>query len=123
MPLVHHAPRAPVAAAILAAAALSGCLGDESAGESQPAGARIGVPIRTADCGDWRKATPRERAGTIDDIEAFAGGPGGPPGAHGTTLPDDDAYRLFESYCRTRFARGFTLYRLYTRAAGFSRRR
>jgi hypothetical protein len=123
VPLVHHSARAQVAAALLAAAAaLSGCLGDGSSSD-QPAaaGARIGVPIRTADCGDWRRATPRERAGTIDDIEAFAGGPGGPPGAHGTTLPDDDAYRLFESYCRNRFARGFTLYKLYARAAGFSR--
>ena len=123
MPLVHHARRAPVAAVLLAAAGFSGCFGDDSSGQSQPAGARIGVPIRTADCGDWRRATPRERAGTIDDIEAFAGGPGGPPGARGTTLPDDDAYRLFESYCRNRFAQGFTLYKLYARAAGFSRRR
>jgi hypothetical protein len=123
VPLVHHAARAQVAAAVLAGVALSGCLGDGSSSEQPAAGARLGVPVRLADCGDWREATPRERAGTIDDIRSFAGGPAGPPGGRGVTLPDEEAYELFESYCRNDFARGFKLYKLYARAASFRSRR
>ena len=103
--------------------ALSGCLGSGSSDQAPAAGARIGVPIRLANCSDWRKASPREREGTVDAIRGFAGGPAGPPGGHGATLPDDDAYQLFESYCRNDLARNFTLYRLYTRAAAFRRHR
>jgi hypothetical protein len=71
------------------------------------------------DCSDWRKATPSERSGIVKVIRGFAGGPTGDPGRRGATLPDDKAYDLFEGYCRRDFARGFKLYKLYTRAASF----
>jgi hypothetical protein len=68
----------------------------------------------------------RERYGTIRDLRDFAGGPAGSGSeggsGHGATLDDDKAYKLFENYCAEDFARGFKLYKLYTRAAAFTAR-
>jgi hypothetical protein len=104
---------------VLAAIALTGCLGSDSGGQPASAGARIGVPARLVTCTDWRESTPSERSGVIKAIRQFAGGPTGTPGRSGATLPDDKAYELFEGYCRRDYARAFKLYKLYTRAASF----
>jgi hypothetical protein len=109
------------AAAIVAAAALTGCTGSGS-GEPQRASNFVPgaeVPVRLVDCGDWRAADPRERSRTVTALGKFAGGVSGSPGGHGATLETDSAYELFDSYCAKRFARGFKLYKLYTRAAAF----
>jgi hypothetical protein len=37
----------------------------------------------------------------------------------GHTLPDDSAYEIIDSPCENSYARGFLLYEIYTRAAGF----
>jgi hypothetical protein len=117
--LVHHTRRASVAA-LVAGLALSGCLGGDSSGGRARAGARIGAPLQLADCSDWHKATPAERQGTIRQLRGFAGGPvGETPGLHGATLDDDAAYRVLDDSCRHDYARGFKLYKLYTRAAAF----
>ena len=50
-------------------------------------------------------------------IRDFAGGPTGSPGGYGVTISDEHAYHLFQGYCSASFARGFRLYKLYTRAA------
>ena len=123
--LVHHARRASVAAALVAGLALSGCLGGTSSGDRPAsAGARIGTPLQLANCRDWRKATPPERQGTVRDLRGFAGGPvGESPGLHGATLDDDAAYQVLDDSCRRDFARGFKLYKLYTRAAAFRKQR
>lgn len=116
--MVHQAARAAVAAA--AALALTGCLGDDTSG-APPAsqGAGVGQPIQLANCRDWRRASPRQRMHTINELKAFAGGPTGSAGRRGATLDDDRAYKVLEGYCRPEFARGFKLYKLYTRAAAF----
>lgn len=116
--MVHHAGRAAVALA-LAGLGLSGCLGgDSSGGRPASAGARIGTTLNLADCSDWRRATPSERDGIVHELRGFAGGPTGEsPGRHGATLPDDKAYQLLQNTCRQDFARGFKLYKLYTRGA------
>lgn len=64
----------------------------------------------------------RERYGTIEQIKEVAGGPvpTASGGGRGATLPDDKAYDLFETWCSKQYARGFKLYKLYARAAGFS---
>jgi hypothetical protein len=108
-------------------AALSlGACGD-SGSSGPPAaeqGADIGQPPSLADCTDWKRANLRERYGTIRQIRDFAGGPvGAAPGGHGATLPDDKAYKLFERSCGNYYARGFKLYKLYTRAAAFQHAR
>jgi hypothetical protein len=35
-------------------------------------------------------------------------------------LEEEQAYDLFQAYCKQPFARGFLLYKLYGRAAGFA---
>jgi hypothetical protein len=124
--VVHDAARARVATSLCLAAALaaSGCTGGGSGGAApEPnAGARIGQPTRLVACGDWNEAGVRERYGTIEALSAFAGGQTGTPPGHGATLDHDAAYELFERYCSNEFARGFRLYKLYTRAAAFTRR-
>jgi hypothetical protein len=128
--MVPHARGTQVAArgaaAILAALALTGCLGSDSGsgeGSAPRAGARIGE-VRLADCDDWNQSGVRERFGTVRDLREFAGSqvPSGSPGGHGATLGDREAYDYFERYCKQRFARSFKLYKLYTRAAAFRRR-
>jgi hypothetical protein len=108
-----------------AALSLGACGGSGSS--SPPAaeqGADIGQPPSLADCTDWKRANLRERYGTIRQIRDFAGGPvGSAPGGHGATLPDDKAYKLFERSCGNYYARGFKLYKLYTRAAAFQHAR
>lgn len=108
-----------MAAAVLVAAGLSAC--SESGGDPpvDGAGIGIGVPIRLADCTDWRKADAAARLGTVGQIRDFAGGPVGSRGGRGATLPDERAYDLFQGYCENEFARAFKLYKLYTRAAAF----
>ena len=53
-------------------------------------------------------------------LRDFAGGPTGSPAGHGNVLSDKRAYELLENWCANDFARGFKLYKLYTRAAAFS---
>ena len=111
----------PAAAMLLACVALTGCSDDGSVPQGG-AGDGIGAPVRSANCTDWKKAGPSERRQSLDQIRAFAGGPV-EQGGHGNTLDDDKAYRLFENWCSHDYARGFKLYKLYTRAAAFSPRR
>ena len=113
--MVHHAARAALAAAL--ALALPGCLGDDSSGGSPP-GQGVG-PIQFANCRDWNEASPRQRAHTVRELRAFAGGPTGSEGRSGATLDDDRAYDLLDGNCERDFARGFKLYKLYNRAASF----
>jgi hypothetical protein len=79
----------------------------------------MAISVRVYDCEAWRSAGHRERLDAVDAIERFAGGPSDSPGGHGQTLSDEDAYSLFESYCKQDFATKFKLYKLYTRAAAF----
>ena len=117
--MVYTAARAALAAAF--ALALPGCLGDDSSGAPAPGqGAGVGQPIQLANCRDWNKADPRQRSHTVKDLKAFAGGPtGGSAGRTGATLSDDRAYEVLEDTCDAEYARGFKLYKLYTRAAAF----
>jgi hypothetical protein len=82
------------------------------------------VPLRLAECSDWRKGSVAQRRGTVVQIREFAGGPvGSSQGIRkGLVLGDSQAYLLLDRYCSKRFARGFRLYQLYTRAAAFAGR-
>jgi hypothetical protein len=88
-------------------------------------GVNIGEPINLADCHDWNEANLLERLGTIRELKDFAGGPvvgnnASAPSGRGSVLSDKQAIDLFDNYCKEDFARGFKLYRLYGRAAGFA---
>ena len=128
MLLVSHAARAQVAALALAAAGLAGCNGSDSgSGQTAPrssGGERIGAPVRLANCRDWERATLRQRLGTLKELRKVLGASTGTPGrGYGRTLDDRKADDLFDRACGRSFAKGFKLYKLYARAAAFSRRR
>ncbi len=111
-----------VAAVLLCAAALGGCLGDKATEPSaKAAGADIGGSIRISDCAGWRAAGPAQRKQTVRDIRSFAGGSVGESNRDGATLSDAKAYELFQGACRQGFAKRFKLYKLYTRAAAFQK--
>ena len=82
------------------------------------------MPLRLAECSDWRKGTVEERRGTVVQIREFAGGQVGSSQGiqRGPVLNDGQAYRLLDGYCSKRYARGFRLYILYVRAAAFAAR-
>lgn len=115
-------PRALTVAALATAAALTGCMGgDEAANRAQlETDARLGQPVRLADCEGWQEAGARERYGTVEALRRFAGDRSGSPGGHGATLDDSDAHDLLDRACAQPYARAFKLYKLYTRAAAFA---
>jgi hypothetical protein len=99
---------------------MSGC-GSSSGSPDQAtgnAGPHIAVPLRLADCTDWKQADAAERLGTVRQLRDFTAGPAGAP--QGAVLEDEQAYKLFQNYCSNEFARGFKLYKLYGRAAAFA---
>jgi hypothetical protein len=120
--LVQHSLRAAVA--VTATLAFGGCSGSD--GDNPPpvdGGERIGAPVRLANCRDWNGATLRQRHGTVREIRQVLGGElGGEGGARGRTLDDRKAYDLFDRACSRPYAKGFKLYKLYSRAAAFSQR-
>jgi hypothetical protein len=130
--LVHHAvetlngPRRrallSLSTPLCCLALLSGC----GASASKPwagslAAHGVGESIRLANCTDWRKGTDAERRKTVAELREFAGGQVGSSVGiqRGPVLLDKSAYVLFEKYCANYFARGFKLYKLYTRSAAF----
>jgi len=78
-------------------------------------------PVRTSDCGDWKKGTSGERHRAVMRLRDFAGGPVGSSFAlkTGPVLDDARAYKVIRSWCVHYYARGFKLYKLYERAAAF----
>jgi hypothetical protein len=109
------------AAAVLIGSALAGCGGSTSSeGSDIGGGTSLAAPINLADCTDWQQASVDERLGTIEQIREFVGGPVAGAKGRGVALDDEEAYDLFENYCENEFARGFKLYKLYSRAAAFS---
>jgi hypothetical protein len=126
--VVPHATRAALALGLLAAGVLAaGCSAsrDGERGAAPPAsgGERIGQPVRLANCRDWERATLRQRFGTVREIRRVAGGPVGSSRGYGNTLDDRRAYDLLDRACAREYARGFKLYKVYTRAAAFSEQR
>ena len=112
---------APAAAAVLICFVLApGCGGSDASDTASGSGPRIGVALRLADCDDWKQADVAERLGTVGQLADFAGGPTGSPAGRGNTLSDKRGYEVMQNWCRNDFARGFKLYKLYTRAAAFS---
>jgi hypothetical protein len=101
------------AVVLCAAVLVAGCGGDEPAPQDGPLGP--GARLQTATCRDWRAASPPQRSNTVDRLEEIAAG----PRREGGTLPDDVAYETLEARCKPEFARGFLLYDIYNRAAGF----
>jgi len=111
---------AAAAAALICSLLVFGCGGSDASDTASGSGPRIGVALRLADCDDWKQADVGERLGTVEQLRDFAGGPTGSPAGHGNTLSEKRGYEVMQNWCRNDFARGFKLYKLYTRAAAFS---
>jgi hypothetical protein len=108
------------AAALLIGLALAGCGGSEGDSGEEGPGVQLDDPIELADCTDWNEGSVEERLGTIRQIRAFISTPVPGTGGRGVTLDDERAYDIFEEACSHSVAQGFTLYKLYVRAAAFS---
>jgi hypothetical protein len=110
---------------VVVAAAAAGCGGGSSTQPQVDVGPNVGQPIGLADCHDWQQANVEQRIGTIHQIKDFQSGQvvgnnASDPSGTGSVLDDKDAYNLFNRWCSQTFARGFKLYHLYQRAAGFA---
>ena len=121
--MVHHSAKA--IALLASVAVIAGCGGGTNTQPQVDVGPNVGQPINLADCHDWNQANTEQRLGTIKELKGFAGGPvvgnsATAPAGRGSVLDDQQAYDLFNSYCKSDFARGFKLYKLYERAAAFA---
>jgi hypothetical protein len=121
--------RVPVALALVAAvvAVGAGVLLLASGGHSakpKPATTRmLSQPqIQALRCRDWEQLEPRPRAQVLAGLRSILGGDviGQGASGRGSVLRDVQARRLFDGYCRQRFAQEFSLYKLYGQAAGFA---
>ena len=109
------------AAVLLVGLTLAACGDSDDEGSVGPGGGpALDNPIELADCTDWNEGSVEERLGTIRQIRAFISGPVPGTGGRGVALDDERAYDLFEQACSSSVAQGFTLYKLYVRAAAFS---
>ena len=135
--MVHDSPQAiarlagrrcrlgTILSVLVAVGLLAGCGSGSGNPPQVDVGPNVGEPINLADCHDWNQADTEQRLGTIQQLKDFAGGPvvgnnASSPSGTGAVLDDKQAYNLFENYCKEPFARGFKLYKLYERAAGFA---
>jgi hypothetical protein len=108
-----------------AVALITGCGSGSGTQPQIDVGPNVGAPISLADCNDWNQADTAQRLGTIQQLKDFAGGQvvgnsAADPSGTGSVLGDKQAYDLLDNYCKNNFARGFKLYRLYTRATAFA---
>lgn len=109
-------------ALIACAATLAACGDSGGAAKQEGPGFGSAQALQTVTCTDWKKADPQVRTTLLRRLRDIVGGQvtGNGAAGRGNVLSDDQAYRLFDGYCRQSFARGFTLYKLYGRAAGFA---
>jgi hypothetical protein len=66
---------------------------------------------------DWNEASVEDQRVIVDSIAEFEGG--APTGTQGRTLPDEQAFELFDRACEQDYASAFKLYKVYVRAAAF----
>jgi hypothetical protein len=83
-----------------------------------------GPQIQALRCRDWQRLGPADRARALAGLRSILGGEviGRGASGRGSTLRDAQAQRLFDGYCRLRFAGEFSLYKLYGQGAGFAGR-
>jgi len=106
---------------VAALAATAGCGGDDGSEEpaAKPVGSEVaGSVVQYADCTDWRRGSVAEREATIDALK----GQLTPQSAQTpqSALDDGEAYEILDNFCRAEFADKLRLYKLYSKAQGFS---
>jgi hypothetical protein len=115
-------PRAlrTIGVALCGALLAAGCGDSDDAADRDSAA--LGSPdvqtsTRESDCQDWNAASVEDRQVIVKSMAVYEGGA---TGTVGRTLPDDEAYELFERACEPQYAGAFKLYKIYARAAAFS---
>jgi hypothetical protein len=122
----HRAPvarvrRAPIAAALVAAAFFAACgdRGTPSAESAKPVGdPSAGSVVQFADCGDWRRGSTAERVATIKELRGQLTPQTSRTAA--SPLADERAYEILDRACQFETAESLRLYKLYVRAQGFA---
>jgi hypothetical protein len=102
----------------VALATACGDSGGADPGSSALGDSGVKLTVREASCTDWNDASVDERQVIVDSLAEFESGE--PTGTVGRTLPDDEAYALFDRACDEEYARAFKLYKVYVRAAAFT---
>ncbi len=82
---------------------------------SEVAGTTAGL----ANCGEWKRATPRQRQRTVEDLRGQLTAQDDAKAR--SVLSDERAYEVFQRACRQSYADGLRLYKLYVHAAASSR--
>ena len=110
------------AAALAAAAALTACGGgDEKAAKpkAEPLGEQLGGSVaQLANCADWHGGAYDRKLATVADIRNQVNRDD--TGIESPPLSDEEAVQLFDQECAKPYAKGFRLYVVYARAAGFA---
>jgi len=111
-----------LAAALLALGAGFGaaaCGGDDESTPARPLGKTLGGSVAPlVQCSDWTAGARARKLATIADIRNQVNR--GDTGIKAPPLSDDEATALFDRACAPPYARGFRLYVIYARAAGFA---
>ena len=106
-------------AGAVVALGLSACGGGDEPPKAEPLGEKLGGSVATlVNCSDW-SGGPRERKlATIADIRNQVSRDD--TAVKAPPLSDTEAMKLFDLECSRSYSKGFRLYVLYARAAGWA---
>ena len=76
-----------------------------------------GTTAALANCGEWKRATPKQRRFTVEDLRGQLTGQTDAKAR--SVLSDERAYEVFQHACKQSYADQLRLYKLYVRAAAF----
>jgi hypothetical protein len=113
--------RSRVALVLVAALALGACGSDEGPKQrfAEPLGQKLGGSVASlANCSDWAGGPRDRKLATIADIRSQVNRDD--TGIEAPPLSDDEAMKLFDGECAKPYAKGFRLYVIYARAAGWA---
>ena len=110
--------RAPLVAAACALA-LSACGERAAERPAEPLGKKLGGSVASlANCRDWAGGARERKLATIADIRSQVNRDD--TGIETPPLSDAEAMKLFDRECAQPYSRGFRLYVIYARAAGWA---
>ena len=99
--------------------ALSACGSEDEPRKAEPLGKKLGGSVASlANCRDWAGGAPERKLATIADIRSQVNRDD--TGIETPPLSDSEAMQLFDRECAQSRARGFRLYVIYSRAAGWA---
>jgi hypothetical protein len=126
MQAVRTPPIRALIGALACAALLAACGGSDKKETSTAAADAVpSQPVlQSLTCRDWQRYDAATRNNVIAGLKGFIGGAvtGKNANGRGSVLTDDQARRLLDGQCSHRYARAFSLYKLYGQAAGFAGR-